>query len=86
MSSRRLARARRNPSFERPQDQDPSRSSFQTIEHPRLGHVVVRWQGAEIQRIRTEHPPFRETGQNFFGPMSTGSRFEQVLEMLGISS
>lgn len=85
MSSRRLARAKRNPSFERPKDQDPSRSTFQAIEHPSLGHVVVRWQGGRIQRIRTEQPPFRETGQNFFGPLSTHGRFEQVLEMLGIS-
>lgn len=84
MSSRRLARAKRNPAFERPQDQDPSRSTFQAIEHPRLGHVVVRWQGGKIQRVRTEHPPFRETSQNFFGPLSSGGRFEQVLEVLGI--
>lgn len=85
MSSRRLARAKRNPAFERPVENDPNRCGSQIIEHPTLGRVRLSYGGSVLRRIRTEHPPFPPDQQNFFSPLSTGGKFEQLLEVLGIS-
>ena len=82
-SRRRLARARLDPSFERPKSVDPTRCFPQVIDHKLLGRVVIRWQGNEVLRVRTEFAPFPPDRQNSFSRMS-GERFGQVLDMLGI--
>lgn len=84
MSSRRLARAKKSPSFNVTPATDPNRTYRESFEHLVLGRVLVNRQGGKITRIRTQVPPFPPSLQNFFGPLSTGGQFERLLDMLNL--
>lgn len=85
MSSRRLARAKRSPSFERPADQNPNRVYQRVIQHPVYGKVRIFIKGGEVYRLRTEHPISAHDDENSFSRFWYPEKFRQVLEMLGIS-
>lgn len=80
MSNRRLARARKRPSYEiTGTADDPNRNTVHRLEHPRYGTVVVRRRGNRMTLIKWSN---HEGRQNWAVPRT--ELFNTMCDELGL--
>lgn len=81
MSSRRLARAKKNPRFNLSPDADPNHIKRGSIDHPVFGHVRLWIRAGKIYRLQWSSV---EHGQNFHARYWEPKKFGEILKRLGL--